>query len=104
MTQAELPFTAASQREAYANAVENADSRRSLILASIEMNGPSTADEIADRFGWPPYQCRPRLTELRDAGRIKAVGRRPGISGTKITIWSAVFTQGDPNDPSQTQD
>lgn len=38
--------------------------------------GPATCDEIAERTGIPLENVRPRITELREAGRIEDSGIR----------------------------
>lgn len=50
--------------------------------------GPMTADEVADDIGETPFATRPRLTELKLAGRIVDDGtRRRNASGRSAKCW-----------------
>lgn len=54
-----------------------------------------TADEIAERLGRHYGSIRPRLTELRDAGRVTDSGlRRSTAMGAMQIVWAAVRPQG----------
>lgn len=47
-----------------------------------------TADEVAARMGETVLAIRPRLTELKLAGRIERNGqKRPNVSGMNASVW-----------------
>lgn len=54
--------------------------------------GPSgiTGDEIAERVDAEVYLVRPRLTDLKELGKIVSKGeRREGAHGVGTTVWIA---------------
>lgn len=62
---------------------------RALCMDALRRRGPMTADEVAEHLGTSVLTIRPRMTELRQAGRIRDTGaRRANVSGR----MAAVFT------------
>ena len=84
-----------TRRESY-NAVLPRTAARQEDILSILQDGNMTAQEIADelhRRGITPTDERnfaaPRLTELKKAGRVNAVGKKKCYkTGRMVTIWS----------------
>jgi predicted HTH transcriptional regulator len=67
---------------------ENATKNREAIF-KILCEKPATKFEVATRLGWDEHWVSPRLTELKKAGKIKAVGRRTNpASGASCSVWS----------------
>lgn len=65
---------------------------RVMVMQSLSIHGPGTADEIAARLNAPPLTIRPRLSELRNAGKIYETGtRRPNASGKTAAVWAIIF-------------
>jgi ATP-dependent Lhr-like helicase len=57
--------------------------RRGLLAKYVALAGPVTADEIAERYGWPVKWVARRLREWHERGRL-VVGRfRPEVTGTE---------------------
>lgn len=51
-------------------------------------NRPSTADEVAEALGESVLAIRPRITELKQLGKIERSGeRRANASGQKAHVW-----------------
>lgn len=75
--------------------------RRELILLILLQNGDMTAQEIATELylrGVTQSEDRnhaaPRLTELKQAGKVKAVGKKIcHRTGRSVTIWQALGSQ-----------
>lgn len=70
--------------------------RKAAIMDVLRNGNPKgmTADEIGEVLvseGEIPYNSpnatRPRLTELRDEGKVEIVDRRPGSSGCNVAVW-----------------
>ncbi|MBC8105900.1 MAG: winged helix-turn-helix transcriptional regulator [Anaerolineae bacterium] len=69
---------------------DRSDTDRTLIFNMIELR-PMTLDEIAAALGKFPSSVSPRLTELREAGKIEHTGEtRPTRSGRNAAVWRAV--------------
>lgn len=89
MTQPELNFAVAARWDA----LRSLDiAMRGREVLGVLTNHPEglTADEIATKLGREPYVVRPRLTELKSAGLVVAVGRRVSArTGKRITVWAA---------------
>ena len=81
-------FCFQSRADAHSAVKSEKSERKAAILELLRARGPLTADELADALTVAPYCLRPRICELRDDGLIFAVGRKAGINGTKITVWS----------------
>ncbi len=62
---------------------------RASVLARIrECPGGATADEIAAHLELSVLSVRPRVSELKRAGKIKQTGaRRKNESGMTATVW-----------------
>jgi len=87
-----------TRRESYDTVLPSVKQRQSLILALLRERGPMTAQEVADelhRRGHTPSDERnfaaPRLTELKDAGKVEATGKKIcGKTGRSVTLWQLV--------------
>ncbi len=84
------------RREAYDRIKPNRQNRKAMILEVLTSGDPGgmTADEIGDRLVAEgkiltngPNFTRPRLSELRNEGKVEVVGRRPGKSGYNTAVW-----------------
>jgi hypothetical protein len=63
---------------------------RGWVLQAVT-NIPRTCDEVSAALGLSPFSVRPRLTELRNAGKIKNSGQRRILdSGKKGIVWEVV--------------
>lgn len=59
---------------------------------------PMTADEVAEYLGAEPLTIRPRITELRHAGRIRDTGtRRKNRSGRNAAVWEPIAAKENAN-------
>ena len=89
MNQQNLDFAAESRRHSYEAILTKAGARRLEVYEAIKgMAEGRTADELAYFLGRESYVIRPRLTELRKAGLIEAVGRRRSErTGKNISVW-----------------
>ena len=80
-----------TSEDAAADAADGAPFYRLMVLQDLNMNGPSTADEVADRLNQSPLTIRPRVSELRTAGKIRDTGaRRRNASGKSAAVWELV--------------
>ncbi len=43
---------------------------------ALSLHGPCTAIELAGFMNWPVTSVRPRICELRDAGKVESTGER----------------------------
>ena len=85
-----------TRRESYNAVLPTTKQRQSLILSLLRENGPMTAQELADvlhRRGYTPSNERnlaaPRLTELKDAGKVEATGKKIcHKTGRNVTVWA----------------
>lgn len=92
-----MSITQETRKAAHESMIPEKANRRDMVLDVLRASGPSTAEEIAERLyreGKIPYANRtftaPRLTELKKAGMVEAVGKRESpISGLKIAVWQA---------------
>jgi len=86
-----------TRRESYETAKQDAAARRRVILEILRERGGMTAREVAaelHRRGITPSIERnfaaPRLTELKEAGKIEASGKKIcDYTGRSVTIWAA---------------
>lgn len=75
---------------AAADAAIDAKQLRGLALEHIRKT-PSTADEVADALGKSVLSIRPRITELKNLGKIVDTGdRRKNTSGKSAKVWKAI--------------
>jgi hypothetical protein len=89
-------FTHETRRESFEAAKQEAAARRRVILEILTEHGGMTAREVAGelhRRGITPTDERnyaaPRLTELCDAGKIRAVGKKLcAHSGRNVVVWA----------------
>jgi predicted ArsR family transcriptional regulator len=57
------------------------------VLAALRLE-PATADQVAARLGKGVLGIRPRLSELREQGKIEPTGeRRRNDSGASAAVW-----------------
>ena len=92
-----MSITAETRREAYYESANNASVRRVMIYQLLRGSGDygMTAEEITDNLvqaGKLKYfdlnMVRPRLTELKDEGLVKTVGKRKSLlSGKNTAVW-----------------
>ena len=81
---------AGTSAEAAQAVAEDAETLRADVLATLRQRA-LTADEIASHLGRSILSVRPRVSELRKMGKIRATGqRRPNASGHSATVWEAV--------------
>jgi predicted transcriptional regulator len=68
----------------------NAATLRAKVLRVLA-NGPLTADECAAAMRCPILSIRPRLSELRELGKVEDSGeRRFNSSGKRAIVWRLV--------------
>jgi hypothetical protein len=85
-----------TRRESYAEINKTSMSWGRIILNAIRTEGAGSAWQIAQALGRPVYVVRPRLSELKDEGLIKAVGKRwCENTQRREAIWDLVEGQGD---------
>ena len=85
-----------TRRESYNAVLPTKRQRQSLILSLLRESGPMTAQELADelhRRGHTPSNERnlaaPRLTELKDAGKVEPIGKKIcHKTGRNVTVWA----------------
>lgn len=88
-----------NRREAYEKVKPKRPNRKDMILDVLAAGDPNgmTADEIGEQLVKDgkvlennPNFTRPRLTELKDEGKVEVIGKRPGNSGCSTAVWKAV--------------
>lgn len=83
------PEAPASPRRAARDAI--ADREQLLcdqLIAAYVRRGPMTADEAAAAIGETVLAVRPRITELKQDGKLYDTGkRRANASGRSATVW-----------------
>ena len=86
-----------TRRESFETAKQDAAARRRVILGILtEHRDGLTAREVSvelHRRGITPTDERnfaaPRLTELRKAGQVEAIGKKPcAHSGRNVAVWA----------------
>ena len=85
-----------TRRESYNAVLPTVKQRQSLILEMLKECGPMTAQELADelhRRGFTLSNVRnyaaPRITELKDAGAVDAIGKKTcNTTGRSVTVWA----------------
>lgn len=83
-----MSITAECRREAYDQAQTDAPTRRSQIYRTLSQHGPMSSDDLMMLLGYSnPNSIRPRLTDLKDEGKIEAVGKATNANGRSVTVW-----------------
>ena len=76
-----------------ANAIEakgRAATLREAVLAFYKAGREATADEVAEAMGESPLSIRPRVAELKAAGKLIETGqRRKSSTGRSSHVWRA---------------
>jgi predicted ArsR family transcriptional regulator len=66
---------------------------RSAVVAALQRHGPMTADQCAVALTLDKLSVRPRLSELRELGRVEDSGeRRSNASGRSAIVWRLTHT------------
>lgn len=85
----QLPFiwTRADGRSCHIANRQKGERTRQEALAA--MDGPTTANELADRLGHSPHHCQQVMRELERQGRVKRAGKGPRVhgKGSAPTLW-----------------
>lgn len=79
-----------TSRAAAESMMISAASLRGLVLAYIGKTSGLTCDEVEVGLGLRHQTASARITELKLAGRIRSIGRRPTRSGRYAEVWIAV--------------
>lgn len=95
-----MSITRETRQEGYESVLNKRTIRAELILEILD-SGPMTASEIVKELldrGVIKYYNRnfvaPRLTELKEEGRVEVIGKRPCImSGKNVAVWQRVETE-----------
>ena len=95
-----MSITLKNRREAYENIKPKRDNRKAMILNVLKNGDPGgmTAEEVAQQLlqdGKIPYIdpnfIRPRLTELKEDGKVEVVGkRRSTITNRNTAVWKVM--------------
>ena len=91
-------ITRENRIDSYMSMAQEAARRRDMILQILRSHGDMTAQEVAAVLhmrGITQSEDRnhaaPRLTELKQAGKVKAVGKKIcHRTGRSVTIWQAL--------------
>lgn len=79
-----------TSEDAAASVEDEAPILRNRVL-KVLADDPATADECAAQLGASVLSIRPRVTELKQQGRITDAGfRRRNLSGRKAIVWKLV--------------
>lgn len=86
-----MGITQETRRAAYYEAMEAAPTRRKQIYQKLRECGPMTADTLMAAMGYmDPNNVRPRLTEMRDDGLVRVIGKAKNRRGKSVAVWEAV--------------
>lgn len=94
-----LSIALKNRREACKKVKPKRLNRKDMILEVLTSGDPGgmTADEIGDCLvaagkihNNSPGFTRPRLSELKEEGKVMIVGKRPGKSGCSTLVWKVV--------------
>lgn len=85
-----------TRRESYETVKPTVQQRQSAVLEILEEYREMTAQEVADELYRRGYTLSgernfsaPRLTELRDAGKVEAIGKKLcSKTGRNVTVWA----------------
>lgn len=88
-------FKSRDTSKAAADAMRPSQPRlRQLVLDTLAVAGPLTADEVADHLRIDRLSIRPRLSELAALGKVQDTGeRRKNKSGKSAVVWSLIVTK-----------
>ena len=87
-----------NRRESYNAVKPTVHQRQTAVIYLLAQHGPMTAQEVADQLYHHGFTisnernlAAPRITELRDAGKIEAIGKKPCVkTGRNVTLWALV--------------
>ncbi len=95
-----LSITIKNRREAYDEIKPKRENRKAMILEVLENGDPNgmTAEEVAQQLlrdgkitHIDPNFTRPRLTELKEEGKVEVVGKRRSlITARNTAVWKVV--------------
>ena len=88
-----------TSRDAAEKVAARAPSLRDQVLQLLVNVWPAgmTADEVASAIGRTEFSVRPRLSELREAGKIlPTTMTRPNKSGVQARVWVSRRPQANP--------
>ena len=85
-----MGITEETRREAYYESRESAPTRRKQIYQKLRECGSMTADTLMAAMGYmDPNNVRPRLTELKQAGLVRVIGKARNRHGKSVAVWEA---------------
>ena len=90
-------MTKETRNKSYKAILPSVDARQDAVMEILHEWGDLTAQEIAYVLHWSDItpnddrnNAAPRLTELKAAGRVQAVGKKIcDRTGRTVTVWSA---------------
>ncbi len=85
----QLETTQSPSQEAYEKVQPKIPTLQQAVLNIITDAGPNgvTASEVIRETNQLDYSIRPRITELKEQGRIVKQGKRPNARGSNETVW-----------------
>lgn len=94
-----MNITEETRRESYVKIIPKRETRKEIVLSILrdgDKNG-MTAEEVLDRLfelgkvnKRDMNYVRPRLTELKESGKIKVVGSRLSSTARRTAVWKVV--------------
>jgi predicted transcriptional regulator len=89
-----MNITKETRQESYEKTLLTLGPQLRQVFGALFDMGPSSAWQIARKMNREVYQIRPKLTNLRDMGLIKAVGKRyEPLYDRNEAIWDIVDGQ-----------
>lgn len=95
-----MSITIKNRREAYDEIKPKRENRKAMILEVLKNGDPNgmTAEEVAQQLlhdgkitHIDPNFTRPRLTELKEEGKVEVVGKRRSlITARNTAVWKVV--------------
>lgn len=86
-----MTMTVDTSLEAWSHVKATLNKRHAQVLNTIQKYPDHTGNELSKIMRLPIQSVSGRLTELRDAGKIKRTGRRDcSVSGHSAYVWRAV--------------
>lgn len=67
--------------------------RQSQVMEVIEINYPTTLEQISNKLKMPEHAISGRLTELKQKGLIKPMGRTMNSRGSTVNRYAPVQTE-----------